>query len=164
MGLFSGIKYRYRSFKRYNQILRVFVRYGFEELVSYMISTGKYSLLRKLIPSTTKKNAQKYTKWEKMRLVCEELGPTFIKFGQILSNRPDLLPEDLIFQFEKLQDNVPPLPGNIAKEVVERELQSTVDNLFAWFDEEAFASASMAQVHKVTLKTGELVANPTPRN
>ncbi|MEY3198916.1 MAG: hypothetical protein RJA13_874 [Bacteroidota bacterium] len=158
MGLFSGIKYRYRSFKRYNQILRVFVRYGFEELVSYMISTGKYSILRKLIPSTTKKNAQKYSKWEKMRLVCEELGPTFIKFGQILSNRPDLLPEDLIFQFEKLQDNVPPLPGNIAKEVVERELQSTVDNLFAWFDEEAFASASMAQVHKVTLKTGELIA------
>lgn len=157
MGLFSSIQTRYRSFVRYNQILRVFVRYGFEELVSYMISTGKYSFLRRLIPKTTKKNAQKYTKYEKMRLVCEELGPTFIKFAQILSNRGDLLPNELILQFEKLQDNVPPLPGEIARGVVETELKGSVDDLFAWFEPEAFASASMAQVHKVTLKTGEKI-------
>ncbi|MFN5148765.1 MAG: ABC1 kinase family protein [Flavobacteriia bacterium] len=158
MGFISSIRERYRSFVRYNQILRVFVRYGFEELVSYMIETDRLSLIRRLIPKTTKKHAQKYTKWEKMRLVCEELGPTFIKFGQILSNRPDLLPEDLILQFEKLQDNVPPLPGEVAREVVERELKASVDELFAWFEPEAFASASMAQVHRVTLKTGEKVA------
>lgn len=158
MGMFSGIRKRYRSFVRYNQILRVFVRYGFEELVVYMIDTGKYSFLRKLIPKTTKKNAQKYTRWEKIRLVCEELGPTFIKFAQILSNRPDVLPKELIFQLEKLQDNVPPIPGEQAKEVVEKELEGTIEELFAWFEPEAFASASMAQVHKVTLKTGEKVA------
>jgi ubiquinone biosynthesis protein len=157
MGLFSSLRERYRSFVRYNQILRVFVRYGFEEIVSHMISTGRYSFIRRLIPKTTKKNAQKYTKWEKMRLVCEELGPTFIKFGQILSNRPDLLPADLILQFEKLQDNVPPLASQVAREVVERELKGSVDELFAWFEPEAFASASMAQVHKVTLKTGEKI-------
>jgi ubiquinone biosynthesis protein len=157
MGLFSSIRKRYRSFVRYNQILRVFVRYGFEELVSYMIDTGRFSLIRKLIPSTTKKNAQKYTRWEKLRLVCEELGPTFIKFGQILSNRPDLLPNDLISQFERLQDNVPPLPGIVARQVVEQELKGSVDELFAWFEPEAFASASMAQVHRVTLLTGEQV-------
>ena len=158
MGLFSSIRQRYRSFVRYNQILRVFVRYGFEDLVSYMNETGRFSFIRRLIPTTTKKNAQKYTKWEKMRLVCEELGPTFIKFGQILSNRPDLLPAELISQFERLQDNVPPLPAATAKEVVERELKGKVDDLFAWFEPEAFASASMAQVHKVTLKSGEKVA------
>lgn len=157
MELFSAWRIRFRSFVRYNQILRVFVKYGFEELVSYMIQTGKYSFIRKLIPKTTRKNAQKYTKWEKMRLVCEELGPTFIKFGQILSNRPDLLPEDLILQFEKLQDNVPPLSSQIARGVVESELKGSVDELFAWFEPEAFASASMAQVHKVTLKTGEKI-------
>lgn len=157
MGLFSSIQDRYRSFVRYNQILRVFVRYGFEEMVSYMISTGRFSLVRRLIPQTTKKNAQKYTKWEKMRLVCEELGPTFIKFAQILSNRGDLLPNELILQLEKLQDNVPPLPGEIAREVVETELKRPVGELFAWFEPEAFASASMAQVHKVTLKTGEKI-------
>lgn len=157
MGFIASLKDRYRSFVRYNQIIRVFVKYGFEELVSNMISSGNYSLIRRLIPKTTKKNAQKYTKWEKMRLACEQLGPTFIKFGQILSNRPDLLPDDLILQFEKLQDNVPPLSGEIARNVVETELKGSVDDLFAWFEPEAFASASMAQVHKVTLKTGEKI-------
>ena len=107
--------------------------------------------------STTKKNAQKYTKWEKMRLVCEELGPTFVKFGQLLSNRSDLLPKDLVIQLERLQDNVPPLPGEIARGVVEVELNGNVNELFAWFEPEAFASASMAQVHKATLKTGERI-------
>ena len=144
MGVFSNLRNRYRSFVRYNQILRVFVRYGFEQMVSYMISSDRYRLIRRLIPSTTKKNAQKYTKWEKMRLVCEELGPTFIKFGQLLSNRSDLLPNDLIIQLERLQDNVPPLPGEIAKTVVETELKGNVNEIFAWFEIEAFASASMA--------------------
>jgi ubiquinone biosynthesis protein len=157
MGVFSNLRNRYRSFVRYNQILRVFVRYGFEQMVSYMISSDRYRLIRRLIPSTTKKNAQKYTKWEKMRLVCEELGPTFIKFGQLLSNRSDLLPNDLIIQLERLQDNVPPLPGEIAKTVVETELKGNVNEIFAWFEIEAFASASMAQVHKATLKTGERI-------
>lgn len=158
MGFVERWKDRYRSFVRYNRILRVFVKYGFEELVSYMIESGRMSLLRKLIPKTTRKNAQKYTKWEKIRLVCEELGPTFIKFAQILSNRPDILPEELIVQLEKLQDNVPPLPGYIAREVVEKELKGSVDDLFALFEPEAYASASMAQVHKVTLHSGEKVA------
>jgi ubiquinone biosynthesis protein len=72
MSLFNNLQKRYRSFVRYNQILKVFVRYGFEELVSYMVETNRYSLIRKLIPATTKKHAREYSKWEKMRLVCEE--------------------------------------------------------------------------------------------
>ncbi|MFN5634871.1 MAG: ABC1 kinase family protein [Flavobacteriia bacterium] len=123
-----------------------------------MLASKRYSFIRRIIPKTTRKNAQKYSKWEKMRLVCEELGPTFVKFGQILSNRPDLLPEELILQLEKLQDNVPPMPSNIAKEVVEEELKNSVDELFAFFEPDAFASASMAQVHRATLHTGEKVA------
>ena len=158
MAIYTSIRQRYRSFIRYNQILRVFVKYGFEQIVSYMVATKRYSFVRRIIPKTTRKNAQKYTKWEKMRLVCEELGPTFVKFGQILSNRPDLLPEELILQLEKLQDNVPPMPSNIAQEVIEEELKKTVGELFAYFEPEAFASASMAQVHRATLFTGEKVA------
>jgi ubiquinone biosynthesis protein len=99
-----------------------------------------------------------FTKWEKMRMVCEELGPTFIKFGQILSNRPDLIPFDLVLEFEKLQDNVPPMPDYKVKQVVAEELKVDIDTLFAWFDPKPFASASMAQVHKVTLHTGKRVA------
>ena len=158
MAIYTSFRQRFRSFIRYNQILRVFVKYGFEQIVSYMVASKRYSFIRRIIPKTTRKNAQKYSKWEKMRLVCEELGPTFVKFGQILSNRPDLLPEELILQLEKLQDNVPPMPSNIAKEVVEEELKKSVDELFAYFEPDAFASASMAQVHRATLHSGEKVA------
>lgn len=157
MALFSGIGRRLRSIKRYNQILRVLARYGFEDLVQYMEETKRMGFIRRLIPRSARKRARLYTKWERMRLVCEELGPTFIKFGQILSNRPDLIPMELVAEFEKLQDRVPPMPESTAKRVVEEQLKDTVENLFAWFESKPFASASMAQVHKATLKTGDRV-------
>jgi len=158
MGLYSSIGRKYKSVTRYNQILKVLVKYGFEDLVQYMEEKKRYTFFRKLVPRSSRKHAIKYTKWEKMRLVCEELGPTFVKFGQILSNRPDLIPLDLTFELEKLQDNVPPMSEKIAKEVVEVELKDSVENLFAWFNPTCFASASMAQVHKVTLHSGKRVA------
>lgn len=158
MAIFSSITKRYRSIRRYNQILRILVKYGFDDLVSYMEDQKRFSWIRKIIPKSFRKAASHYTKYEKMRLVCEELGPTFVKFGQILSNRPDLLPIELITEFEKLQDNVPALPGSVARKVVETELKKSTDDLFAWFEPEPFASASMAQVHKATLLTGERVA------
>ncbi len=158
MGLFSAIGRRYRSFKRYNQILRVFVKYGFEDLVAQMIASGSFRWLRRFIPRTTRKRAKLHTKWEKMRIVCEELGPTFVKFGQILSNRSDLLPVELITEFAKLQDNVPPFSGEEAKRVLETELKKSTDVLFAKFDLEPFASASMAQVHKAILNNGDRLA------
>lgn len=158
MGVFSAIGRRFQSVARYNQILRVLVKYGFEDLVQYMEEKKRFTFLRRMVPKASKRRAAKYTKWEKMRLVCEELGPTFVKFGQILSNRPDLIPMELIIEFEKLQDNVPPMSEKLAKETVENELKDQVTNLFAWFDPTPFASASMAQVHEVTLLTGERVA------
>ncbi|MDA7803605.1 AarF/ABC1/UbiB kinase family protein [Crocinitomix sp.] len=158
MGVFSSLGRRFSSIARYNKILRVLVKYGFDDLVHYMEEKKRFNFLRKMVPKAAKKRAAKFSKWEKMRLVCEELGPTFVKFGQILSNRPDLIPIELIFEFEKLQDNVPPMPEKLAKETVERELKGSVDDLFAWFDPSPFASASMAQVHKVTLHSGERVA------
>jgi ubiquinone biosynthesis protein len=157
MGLFSGITRQYRHIKRYNQVIGVFLKYGFEDLVSYLNEKKRFEFIRKLIPHSTYKEALHLNKWEKMRLVCEELGPTFVKFGQILSNRPDLLPGDLIKELEKLQDSVPPLPGIQAIEVLEKELGKTTSELFASFEQEAFASASMAQVHRATLKTGEKI-------
>ncbi len=158
MGVFSTIGRKYKSVRRYNQILRVLMRYGFEDLVQYMQEKKRFSFLRKLVPRSVKRHAKKYTKWEKMRLVCEELGPTFVKFGQILSNRPDIIPVELIHEFEKLQDDVPAMGPDVAKKVVEDELKDKVENLFAWFEPQPFASASMAEVHKVTLHSGEVVA------
>lgn len=158
MGLFAGIGRRFRSFRRYNQIIRVFVKYGFQDIVSSLIESGNYKWVRKLIPTTTRKKAKIHNKWEKMRLLCEELGPTFVKFGQILSNRPDLLPAELVKEFEKLQDNVPPFSGKVAREVLEKELKKSTDVLFTSFEPEPFASASMAQVHKAILDSGEKLA------
>ena len=158
MGVITDILKRIKSISRYNQILRVLMKYGFEDLVQYLQENKHYSFIHKLIPNATKKHVAKYSKWAKMRLVCEELGPTFVKFGQILSNRPDLVPLELTFELEKLQDSVPPMSENIAKEVVENELKDKVETLFAWFEPTPFASASMAQVHKVTLHSGKRVA------
>ncbi len=158
MGILTGIKRNFKSISRYNQILKVLIKYGFENLVYYLDETKRYTFIQKLIPKASKKHALLYSKWAKMRLVCEELGPTFVKFGQILSNRADLIPMDLTFELEKLQDNVPPMSQKVAKEVVESELKDTVENLFAWFDPNPFASASMAQVHKVTLHSGKRIA------
>lgn len=157
MGILNYFDRKYIFFKRYNQIIRVMLKYGFEDLVSYLEEKKRFRFLKKLIPKTTLEQATHLSKWEKMRLVCEELGPTFVKFGQIMSNRPDLLPEKLIFELEKLQDNVPPLPGKVAIQVVEQELKKPINELFADLETEAFASASMAQVHHATLKSGEKV-------
>ena len=158
MGILTGIGKNFRSISRYNQILKVLIKYGFEDLVEYLEENNQYSFMRKLIPKASRKHAVANSKWAKMRLVCEELGPTFVKFGQILSNRPDLVPLELTFELEKLHDNVPPMLESVAKQIVETELKDTVENLFAWFEPSPFASASIAQVHKVTLHSGKRVA------
>ena len=158
MGIIAGIGKNFRSISRYNQILKVLIKYGFEDFVDYLEENKQYTFLQKLIPKASRKHATQYSKWAKMRLVCEELGPTFVKFGQILSNRPDLIPLELALELEKLHDNVPPMPEDVAKQIVETELKDTVENLFAWFEPTPFASASIAQVHRVTLHTGRRVA------
>ncbi|MBO6632366.1 MAG: hypothetical protein JJ936_12585, partial [Psychroserpens sp.] len=164
MGILSGIGRNFKSISRYNQILKVLLKYGFEDLVQHLEEKKRLTFLRKLIPKSSRMHAMEFSKWAKMRLVCEELGPTFVKFGQILSNRPDLVPLELTFELEKLQDNVPPMAEDEARRVVETELNNTVENLFAWFDPKPFASASMAQVHKVTLKSGKRVALKVQRS
>ncbi|WP_372793951.1 ABC1 kinase family protein [Lutibacter sp.] len=164
MGILTGIRKNFKSISRYNQILRVLLKYGFEDLVYYLDERKQYTFFHKLIPKASRKHALLYTKWAKMRLVCEELGPTFVKFGQILSNRPDLIPMELTLELEKLQENVPPMSQKEARKVVETELEGSVEDLFAWFEPEPFASASMAQVHKVTLHSGKRVALKVQRS
>lgn len=158
MSIYPDIKGKYRSAARYNQILKVLVKYGFDDLVYYLEKHKKFGFVRSLVPKASRKRALAFNKWQKMRLVCEELGPTFVKFGQIMSSHPELIPADLISELEKLQDKVPPMPENVAKEMVETELKGNVDELFAWFDITPLASASMAQVHLVTLHSGKRVA------
>ncbi|PXW91087.1 2-octaprenylphenol hydroxylase [Streptohalobacillus salinus] len=94
----------------------------------------------------------------RIRRVLEELGPTFVKFGQVMSTRPDLLPEDIINELEKLQATVPPFSFEKAKAIIEKELNQPIEDLFVRFDEEPIAAASIGQVHRAKLPSGEEVA------
>jgi len=91
---------------------------------------------------------------DRLRLALEELGPVFVKFGQILSTRRDLLPDDMADSLKHLQDRVPPFPGAEAQAIIERSLGASVGELFASFSREPMASASVAQVHAATLRSG----------
>lgn len=92
---------------------------------------------------------------ERMRLALEELGPTFVKLGQILSTRPDVIPHSFVCEFEKLQDNVPGISFAAVKSQVSQELGGPVESFFAWIDPESLAAASIAQVHRARLISGE---------
>lgn len=100
---------------------------------------------------------KKLTRGERVRRALEDLGPIFVKFGQIISTRRDLIPDDIAVELSKLQDRVPPFPGNIAKVIVEESLNAPLEAVFSSFDLEALASASIAQVHAATLLSGESV-------
>ena len=101
------------------------------------------------------RNRASKNKAERLRLALESLGPIFVKFGQILSTRRDLLDDDLADELAKLQDKVPAFSGEVAQAIIERDLKSPVSELFAQFDSTPLASASIAQVHTATLHSGE---------
>ena len=94
----------------------------------------------------------------KFRLMLQELGTTFIKLGQLLSTRPDMVGEDVANELANLQDDNPAISYEQVKEIVERELEGDIDELFAEFSHEHLATASIGQVHEATLNTGEHVA------
>ena len=93
-----------------------------------------------------------------MRRALEELGPTFIKLGQILSDRGDIIPESVVLEMRKLQDEVPPFPADEARSIVEENLGRPIDELFLYFYDETEGAASLAQVHRAILPTGRPVA------
>jgi ubiquinone biosynthesis protein len=140
---------------RYREILGVLYKHGFGDLL-------KLVLLQKVIgreeTALQASVVEQQLMTVRVRLVLEELGPTFIKFGQILSSRRDLIPDDLYCELCKLQDNVPPFDGKEAKAIVEKELGKPIKSLFSSFNEKPLAGASIAQVHKAKLRDGTVVA------
>jgi ubiquinone biosynthesis protein len=95
---------------------------------------------------------------ERLRRGLETLGPIFVKFGQVISTRRDLIPADIAEELAKLQDRVPPFPAEVARETVERAFGRPIESIFASFDAAPVASASIAQVHFAVLKDGREVA------
>lgn len=136
---------------RFIQINAIIVRHGLRSDIVGPHSTT-LRLLSYMNPWNLSRN--KETPAASIRIMLEKLGPIFVKFGQVLSTRRDLLPDDIADELEKLQDQVPPFSGAIAEKIIERELKAPIDQLFKKFDKKPLASASIAQVHAAELLDG----------
>jgi ubiquinone biosynthesis protein len=149
------IRKQKKHLKRYREIAQILSRHGLGHLLQILDLT-------KFLPVHQKKEGEnkrpRTSPAERLLLALEELGPTFIKLGQLLSTRADLLPPAYIQQLQKLQDQLPSFPFDQVAECLERELGRPYNNVFTQFNPVPIAAASIGQVHKATLKTGQEVA------
>ena len=148
----------YRHLNRYRQILAILFKYGFGDLLERLkidqyIEAGIQAISRKRT-----ERVAKLTRPQRLRMAFEELGPTYIKLGQVLSTRPDLVPVDIVKELEKLQDEVPPFSFEEVKAAIEAQFGKPSEELFTELEEKPLASASIGQVHKARLKDDEAVA------
>lgn len=142
---------RRRTLFRLLEIQRVLVKYGLDDIIK---QTHLFRPLRFLFYLAPRRRDSSAPLGERIRLALEELGPIFVKFGQAVSTRRDLLPKEVADELAKLQDKVPPFPAEIAIEILDGIYGKSVDEVFARFDKEPFAAASIAQVHTAKLKDG----------
>jgi ubiquinone biosynthesis protein len=143
-----------RVIGRLIEIQRVLIRYGLDD---YVRATHLYRPLRffSYLSPWTWSRRRRGSRGERLRLALEKLGPIFVKFGQALSTRRDLLPIDIADELAKLQDQVPPFPSEVAKASIERAFGRPVAEVFASFEDEPIAAASIAQVHGARLRDGK---------
>ncbi|KLU64596.1 putative protein kinase UbiB [Desulfosporosinus acididurans] len=147
---------RIRHLKRYRDVAKVLARHGFGFFVEEIGLIHMLSLPKRLF--TDWEDIDPMSMGERVRQVLEELGPAYIKIGQIASTRADIFPEEIIEELEKLQDNVPPFSFQEVHRIIEEELGSPVEEIFSMFEKTAVAAASIGQVHLAQLRTGEKVA------
>ena len=147
----------YRHFARYRQILAVLFKYGFESILG-PFQVEKYMESCFQLISKNRRDFSACTRAERIRLALEELGPTFIKLGQVISMRPDFVSIDLISELSKLQDTVPPCGFDEIQAVIEAEFETPLSEVFETIDQAPIASASIGQVHKGRLIDGREVA------
>jgi ubiquinone biosynthesis protein len=145
----------YKNIRRLNQIVVALIKYGFGGIASDLRAIPFFPAIERIVVS---RKAVALSEPERIRLVLEELGPTFIKLGQIASTRADLFPPEWVNEFKKLQDMVPPFGFEDVKKTVEGALGSPLASVFSSFDQTPVASASIAQVHYATLIDGAKVA------
>jgi len=142
--------------QRFRQIVSVLLKYGFRDLTTRI---GLPSVRR--IPLLQNREAQaaiaRLTQPERLRRACEELGPTFIKLGQLFASRTRLLPKEFTDELKKLQDEVEPIEFDALREVVEKELKAPIESIFGSIEQNPLGAASIAQVHRAVLLSGEPV-------
>jgi len=150
--------YRRVRVRRYGEIITVFTKHGFGLLLKQLGLRNPLKGKNKALDTgTTPDNAGAST-GIRLKLALEELGPAFVKLGQILSIRQDILPADIIKELKKLQDSVQPFPFSETKALIETEFNDNLENIFKEFDEEPVAAASISQVHRARLISGKRVA------
>src|SRR5450631_136242 len=154
---FFRINRSIRSIRRYLNIVRVLSTYGFDQALEMLGLADMLVRSRRLLRSKSTPDIARLSAAERMRLALEELGPTFVKLGQLLSTRPDVIPQAFVHEFEKLQDNVPSFPFAEVTAQLVRELGGPVESFFAEIDPLPLAAASIAQVHRARLISGEEV-------
>jgi ubiquinone biosynthesis protein len=142
---------------RYEKVAATLVKYGFEDLLSHPPLNKILPQRNFLVPNRNGKKVSEFSRYERIRMTCEELGTSFIKFAQIASNRPDLLPEGLITELEKLQDQAPEVAIEQIRKIIRDELPSPLTDVIEYFNPVPLASASMAQVHRARLRGGKEV-------
>jgi ubiquinone biosynthesis protein len=150
--------YRRIRVRRYREIIAVFTKHGFGLLLKRLGLRNPLKKKNKVLDTgTTPDNAGAST-GQRLKLALEELGPTFVKLGQILSIRQDILPTDIAEELKKLQDSVQPFPFSRLKALIETEFNDKLENIYKEFDEEPVAAASISQVHRARLISGKQVA------
>jgi ubiquinone biosynthesis protein len=148
----------YRHLNRYRHILAVLLKHGFGGVVESLKIDQYLEVGLQLISKKRTPREEPLTRPQRLRMALEELGPTYIKLGQVLSTRPDLIPVEFTDELSKLQDSVPPFPFAEAEIIIQRELGAPSSNVFDHIDIEPAASASIGQVHRARLKNGEEAA------
>ena len=146
--------HRYSMLKRYGQIIEVLQKYGF----GYIVDQIGLTSIRDLTFSFKKRKKVEHINTSgpvRVRKILEELGPTYIKLGQLLSMRHDIIPLEYATEFAKLQDEVPHFDFEEVEVIIKEELGHSIEELFDYFDKKPLACASIGQVHRAKIKNGD---------
>ncbi len=146
-----------RNLRRFLEIVEVMIRYGFYDVIELLGAQRLVMRSRKILRKRPVPELMRLSRAERLRKAMEELGPTFIKLGQVLATRPDLIPRDWADEFKNLHDDCPTLPYSEIETTLEREFPGKLKALFKKIEHEPLAAASMAQVHRATLHDGAKV-------
>ncbi len=150
-----NLKQNYKNLKRSKEILSVFAKYGLGHFFDLPAIEKSLNFGAKIFHKNKNEKTKRLSTPERIRLSFEQLGPTFVKLGQILSTRPDLIPKEFIEEFKKLQDQVPAFDFSLVEKQFEKEFGKKIDNLFFEFNKTPIAAASISQVHRAKLKNNK---------